>query len=393
MAVVANAGANTIFAAAALPGAAITLTAAASDLGGGASIASAVWSIISQPAGGAAVLSAPTSLSTTFGPFAVVGTYVYSLVITTNIGGVSQTDYQLMPDSAVAIVEAYTANALLPLPAFREKGVFAKVDAWLRKIDAQAAGIATTGINKAISLTTVNGGITLTAGDATNGDIALTAEGNARVTAAGAAKSLILETVGAGSTVFLSTINGNIAIDANGATRDVTVDSGRNIDLTSVGSITLNAVNAASLTRVLKGAYINLGTSGTSGQNLDTLFIPHALCVPGARFSLEARFTTVANVNSKTAALRLDSTDIVAFTDTTSGFEGHLFADIEVQTSSQGFVRYYTRFADTIANQNSNIINLSSGSGFDFHARGTSPIAAGEITLKSWSVTYYPAVA
>lgn len=135
MSLVANAGSDHEFEAGDVPVSAITLTAGASDLGAGSSVTGAEWVIISQPPSGGASLGAPSSLSTSFGPFNQIGDYVVALVITNDEDEVSEDVYELMPDSAVVVVRVLTANAELALPAKKEKGVWALLNSWLVLVD------------------------------------------------------------------------------------------------------------------------------------------------------------------------------------------------------------------------------------------------------------------
>ena len=141
MTVIANAGANVTYAWSGSPIAAFSVTATADDLGGGASFTSQ-WQIVSQPAGGGASISAPTSNTTNLGPFSAAGTYIFALVIRNNLGVYSEQDYTLMPDSAVKIVEVRAQNSDLAYPGWKEKGgapgtggLYDKLHAWFNAVD------------------------------------------------------------------------------------------------------------------------------------------------------------------------------------------------------------------------------------------------------------------
>jgi len=132
---IANAGADSTYSAGTLPSS-IPLTAGAVSLGDGSAISSVQWTLQCKPAGSVtATIVNPTSVSASLDNVDVIGDYVITLVITNNVAQTSETNFRLMPDSAVRVISLQTAYAALSVPSEGQKGYAARVNAWATAID------------------------------------------------------------------------------------------------------------------------------------------------------------------------------------------------------------------------------------------------------------------
>lgn len=131
---VANAGTRVTLAYSALP-----TTQALSGSGtpgtGGSSIASYAWTLLSKPAGSAAALTGAATQTPTVTGIDLPGSYLVMLVVTDNVGNVSEATQVEAPDSAFVTVCVTTEHLALVIPASGERNVASYVNTTLAAID------------------------------------------------------------------------------------------------------------------------------------------------------------------------------------------------------------------------------------------------------------------
>ncbi len=163
---------------------------------------------------------------------------------------------------------------------------------------------------------------------------------------------------------------------------------------TAVGSYASSASQGdhiEKLVRRLKGKYANVATSQATIQTLDSHALEAALIIPGASLDIEADYSMANNSNSKTMTIAIDGVALVSLTDSTpgAGRSAKLRCRIDVTGVSAGIAYYHTQIT-TPDNYNNNACTLGSGAGCAIQARATTPSANGDLTLRSFSITYHP---
>lgn len=102
---------------------------------GAASIVSYSWTIIDQPPTSAATLSSAVVQNPTLNGITVSGTIRVFLVVTDDLGNVSETDPAAAPDAAFADVAVSTQNLALIKPAASERNWTDNVNEWCDALD------------------------------------------------------------------------------------------------------------------------------------------------------------------------------------------------------------------------------------------------------------------
>ena len=139
--------------------------------------------------------------------------------------------------------------------------------------------------------------------------------------------------------------------------------------------------------RRLKGKYANAPTTQTTIQTLDSHTLEGGLALAGASLDIEAHYYMANNANSKTMTIAIDGVSLVSLTDTTPNASAKLRARIDMTGPSAGVAYYHTQISSP-ANYNANAVILGAGSAIQ--ARATTPSANGDLTLISFTITYYP---
>lgn len=93
------------------PASSATLTGSATPTNPGGSIASYLWSIVSEPTGASASISAPTLASTPVTNMSLVGPYVYKLTATDNTGDVGSAQTTVTVSAATSLIVNFSATA------------------------------------------------------------------------------------------------------------------------------------------------------------------------------------------------------------------------------------------------------------------------------------------
>lgn len=106
---------------------------------GGTSITAYAWSLVDKPTGSAAALSSASAQNPTINGIDLPGTYRCKLIVTDDVGGISEPSTLDAPDDAFADVCATTENAVLEIPAASERNWKDKLSGWADEIDDQAA--------------------------------------------------------------------------------------------------------------------------------------------------------------------------------------------------------------------------------------------------------------
>lgn len=142
---VANAGSYSNKAYGALP-TTQALTGSGTPGTGGTSITAWLWALIDKPTGSAASLSSTSVQNPTLNGIDLPGTYVLKLVVTDNLGAVSETDTMDCPDSAIATVTVTTEFAALEVPGYWQRNWKDQLTGWAEAIDdlKAATAVATT---------------------------------------------------------------------------------------------------------------------------------------------------------------------------------------------------------------------------------------------------------
>lgn len=109
---------------------------------GGTSISSYAWTIIDVPTGSAAALSSGTAQNPTLNGIDLPGTYRVKLVVTDDIGGVSESSTLEAPDLAFADVCVTTENLALEIPAASERNWKDKTAGWAAALDTLDGEVA-----------------------------------------------------------------------------------------------------------------------------------------------------------------------------------------------------------------------------------------------------------
>lgn len=113
---------------------------------GGTSITAWLWALIDKPTGSAAALSSTSVQNPTLNGIDLPGTYVLKLVVTDNLGAVSETDTMDCPDSAIGTLTVTTENAALEIPGYWQRNWKDQLTGWADQIDTitGATEVATT---------------------------------------------------------------------------------------------------------------------------------------------------------------------------------------------------------------------------------------------------------
>lgn len=109
---------------------------------GGTVIASYAWTIVDKPTGSAAALSSGAAQNPTLNGVDLVGTYRIKLVVTDDVGGVSEASTLEAPDLAFADVCVTTENLALEIPAASERNWKDKLAGWADGLDTLGGSIA-----------------------------------------------------------------------------------------------------------------------------------------------------------------------------------------------------------------------------------------------------------
>ena len=120
---------------AALPVAAVNLDGGNSTLGDGAAIAVWAWTLLDGPAGHGASLFGAATQTPQLQNIDILGTYVIALVVTNDIGQVSEDDPLLMPDTAYVYVRVRTTTLLLQAPGYYQRNTRDLTNAWMLALE------------------------------------------------------------------------------------------------------------------------------------------------------------------------------------------------------------------------------------------------------------------
>lgn len=118
---VANAGADVIIAEGALPASQAFSGVASTPGTGGAAITGWAWTLLDKPVGSAAALADAATMTPTLNGIDTWGNYRLGLIVTDNLGAVSESNVLLAPDSAFVTFRVTAATTGLQKPAIGER--------------------------------------------------------------------------------------------------------------------------------------------------------------------------------------------------------------------------------------------------------------------------------
>lgn len=156
----------------------------------------------------------------------------------------------------------------------------------------------------------------------------------------------------------------------------------------------VGTLEALKVPRVIYAAILSDTTATTSLETVRTVTIPAGLLASdGDRIEYDGFVTTAINANNKTVAVYFNSHDMQSAV--TQASAGNLFAPkgaiIRVSATLYRYVTYTSYVSDSGAYHSSTTAFVAANAN-SLDVKFTTPTLAGDATLRSLIVTYYPAV-